>query len=118
MSILTTWASLSINIFRLRVPTFMYDGEHLDIVSLDLVKNAVSVDRDLSHVRITELGRYLADTGQFFEGRDFGANLLGNSFFTWVVESIAMWSKMARRSRLACLDQATTAQSLARAPRD
>jgi hypothetical protein len=76
----TIRARLPINIFRLRVPTFMYDGEHLDIVSLDLVKNAVSVDRDLSHVRITELGRHRADTGQFFEDRDFSADLLGNSF--------------------------------------
>jgi hypothetical protein len=71
---------LSINIFRLRVLTFMYDGEHLNIVSLDLVKNAVSVDRELSHIRITEFGRHLADTGQFFEDCDFGADLLGNSF--------------------------------------
>ena len=73
-------ARLSINIFRLRISTFMYDGEHLDIVRLYLVNNAVSVDRDLSHVWITELGRHLADTGQFFEDGDFGVDLLGNSF--------------------------------------
>lgn len=69
---------LPLNHLRLKIPSFMNHRQHDDIGCLDLVQDAVGVERQLADIFIAEFRHDLPHARQLVEAIDPGDDVLGD----------------------------------------